>query len=255
MAGLKKKAKPAAEKLYRVTVAGEYLAAIQGRIETRTYKETATLNENHKEAGFLSVMKNHFLPPALKQKYPAFQGLHTHEIVDVVDLENPGEPMEDPTLMNLSQLVGFIKENDLPIEIALYGDTDALRQAVIEYHEDEAAFLATQANRLDIHGPTLEIKADIAKLNPSLGNIDPDTPYDPDNVPDTVRVTPNTPQSPADSFVTEEDGTQTPVDTFTQGNLNQSNYDDSKPETANPNPDAEKSSTEGKTKEDGLDGI
>lgn len=187
--------KPRAQKgpkVYVVTVAGQFydVGGLNNKVTLAEYSETRRLNERHREAGFLSVFKNHILPTALAKKHPGFNGIHTHHIVSVVDEQNPGRVTSDPDLMNLSELMTYIRYNELEIEINLYNDVDALREALKAYIEDPQSFLDAQDKRKELKGDALALISDLADLNEGEGVATLEDEeleeVDPDSLPDEV---------------------------------------------------------------------
>ncbi len=204
--------------IYEVTIEGEYFKGENQTSSLEPYKETIKLNEDHKEAGFLSVWKNLVAPRLMPAKYKGYGGLHTHHLVSVVDLDDPEALPNDPTLMNLDQLVAFINHNEMPVEISLYQDEDALRQAVVECIEDEESFLIGQDKRQSARGNQVGLTQGINDLNPELGvglesraNADK---IDAKNIPDLEEVEVPSDRAPrqreqTDEFTAEELGVRT----------------------------------------------
>lgn len=167
------KKQPAAKKskptVYEVTIAGEYYAEVRGGTELKPYQVTLKMNQEHKEAGFLSVFRNLVAPQTMRAQYSDYGGgLSTHRVISVIDVENPDGVLNDPTLMTLPQLLAFIGKNELPITVALYGDEDALKQAVVDCLTDEDSFVEAQAKRQDLRGASLELANQLSELNPGM---------------------------------------------------------------------------------------
>lgn len=188
-------AKKTKEKVYDVTIAGEYHAATEKGNELRPYEITVAMNQEHKDNGFLSVFKNLVAPRAMKQKYPDYNGsLHTHRLISAVDRDDPNGIPDDPSLMNMAQLFAFIEKNDLPVDADLYKDEDDLKQAVIECLQDEDGFEQAQNKRREVRGESVKLQKSLADLNPDLGvpgapqTKPSDEKIDPDKVPDKGDV-------------------------------------------------------------------
>ncbi len=157
------------QRIYDVTIEGEYF---KGENQTNTlapYKETVRLNEDHREAGFLYVWKNLLASKWMPSRYPGYGGLHTHYLVSAVDIEDPEAVPNDPNLMSLDQLIAFIEFHGLPVITDLYRDEDGLRQAVIECIEDEEAFRSAQERRRTSQGHSVQLTSSLNDLNPGLG--------------------------------------------------------------------------------------
>lgn len=157
-------------KIYRVTVVGEYFkTGSQSRDkELHPYREVVRMDEEHKRSGFLYVWKNLFAPQWMPPRYPGYEGLLTHNLESVVDESDPDAVPNDVRLMNLPQLIAFVQVNDLPVDIELYADEDALKQAVIDCLEDEESFVIGQEKRQTSRGHNVELKQSLADLNPGL---------------------------------------------------------------------------------------
>ncbi len=188
----KAKRKP---KIYRVTVVGEYFkTGSQSRDkELHPYREVLRMDEGHKQSGFLYVWKNLMAPQWMPPRYPGYEGLLTHHLESVVDENDPDAVPNDIRLMNLPQLVAFVQVNDLPVDIELYGDEDALKQAVIDCIEDEESFVIGQEKRQSSRGHSVELKQSLSELNPGLqggllAKASEAQDVDPDRVPDLDEV-------------------------------------------------------------------
>lgn len=158
-------AKVKKERIYKVTVEGEFFKSEHDKSQLHPYHEEMRMNTEHKEAGFLWVWKNILAPQTMPRKYPGFTGLHTHRLLSVVDEAEPDTIPNDPTLMSLDQLIAFIKHNELPVDIGLYPDEDALKQAVIDCLSDEETFVEGQGRRKEVRGNAVELASSLAALN------------------------------------------------------------------------------------------
>lgn len=212
--------KTAGANIYEVTVEGHFVCNKGTKVELEPYRETARCNDRHRDAGFLSVFKNHILPEVLPKKHPGYTGLYTHNLVSVVNLTNPNAAINDPDLMSLEELVGFVKSADLPLELGLYQDAADLRQAIKDYYEDPEAFLAVQENRMDLRRDDLELKAELADLNPRLP--EPElTLVDQPNIPQSLEIRNTNPeQTPGDTLTKDPaTGELVPTDEFDENKL------------------------------------
>lgn len=163
-------AKKAVKREYEITFEGDYFAAAKGGLELRPYNVTLTMNEEHRQAGFLSVFKNVAAPALMRKKYPDYaDALATHRVVAIKDLAQPDLVIDDPKLMTFAEVIAFVSKNALPVNLTLYKDEDELKQAVVECLEDEDAFVEAQSKRQEVKGPTAAMAASLASLNPELG--------------------------------------------------------------------------------------
>jgi hypothetical protein len=156
-------------RVYDVTFEGEYFKGENASNSLQPYRETVRLNDEHRVAGFTYVFKNFVAPRLMKTKYTGFGGLHTHHLVSAVDINDPDYVPNDPAIMNLDQLVAFVKHNELPIKIDIYESEDDLRQAVIDCLNDEESFVAAQNKRVQSRGDEIGLAQSINALNPNMG--------------------------------------------------------------------------------------
>ncbi len=188
MAKAKKK-----NRIYKVTVEGEYFKTEHQRGELHPYEETVRMDESHREAGFVWAWKNLMAPAWMPKKYPGYTNLHTHRLVSVVDEEDPDTIPNDPMLMSIDQLIAFIRHNELPVDIGLYPDEDALKQAVIDCIRDEEIFVEGQNRRKTVRGNAVELTNTLALLNEGVsmglaGKAQNAKDIDPDLIPSTDEV-------------------------------------------------------------------
>ncbi len=156
--------------LYEVRVSGTYYGNNGGMKVTESYDETFTMNEEAKKFGFLSAIRNFLLEERLKGKYKNYKRFRTHYITDVTNITSPGKPVMELALMNRAQVVKYIKQKDLPINIDLYPEISDLRQAVKSYHEGKETFLEYQEKRMKSKGTRLTLQRQLAELNADSGN-------------------------------------------------------------------------------------
>lgn len=162
-------AKQPKKKTYDVNISGEYFAAVKGGQELKPYNVTVRMNDDHKEAGFLSVFKNLVAPRMMRQQYPDYgDHLMTHRIISIKDTENPDAIPNEPQLMTLQQLMAFIQKNELPVDPGLYRDEDELKEAVIQCLEDEDVFEEAQAKRRELRGANVALANALDELNPGI---------------------------------------------------------------------------------------
>lgn len=149
----KKRAKASDDTVYEVEYAGMYYApdpARQGRL-LKPYRVKAKVDKATSDKhGFLSPFVNAIAPKMMPKAFQDYLGLHTHFVEGVKNLTHPGQEMEDPTIMGRAQLEEYVENENLPVEVELYQDVDALRQAVIDCEEDEESFKKQQSLRLRV---------------------------------------------------------------------------------------------------------
>lgn len=168
----KTRRKPKIANVYEVTLHGIYYkegGGSEGKAGFENYEITIKMNDKHKDAGFVSVFKNHVAGKLMPLHVKGYLGLYTHNLKSVKNLTNPDAVNNDPTIMSLQELAGYVEYHELPIELGLYREREDLMQAVLDCEEDEDAFLKNQESRLELRREGLELEADLADLNDGFG--------------------------------------------------------------------------------------
>lgn len=161
--------------VYHIVIQGQYHCTEQGRAITKPYSVTVKMTGKHVAAGALSLFKNDVAPTVMPARYPDYQGLYTHEIVGHTVPEAPELEGQNLVLLNRTELLAFIEDEDLPIQPELFAkDTDQLRQAVMDCLENEDAFLKAQA--MFAESGRNGFKSELADLNPEVADVILETP-------------------------------------------------------------------------------
>lgn len=163
--------------IYEVTCEGTYYADIDGKKAIKPYTVTAKFSDADKQLGFLSRFRHKILkaqddgqPSVMVKLYPDWRRFRTHVIVKAINLSENGKPVRELALMNRVQVVAFIDAKGLPIDTALYNSVSDLRQALVDFKENQKSFLKQQERRMKLHGATIKSDKSIEDLNPWLAD-------------------------------------------------------------------------------------
>lgn len=86
------------------------------------------------------------------KKYPDFKAVRTHVITDVKFLGNSEKQPKNIASMNAKQLAKYIAENDLGIDVNVYGkDLARLREVILLAEKDVEAFKVAYAADIEAH--------------------------------------------------------------------------------------------------------
>lgn len=134
-------------KIHMVRVRGTYSASggESGRHLELPYDEVFFVDDaSHQKFGAISIWKNDLGKEQLKEKDPRFISFRTFELVEATT--NGGHPT-DFELYNRNQLLAYIVQRNLPVQVNLYdiNDVGTLRTAVMECQNDQAGFLKQQS--------------------------------------------------------------------------------------------------------------
>lgn len=171
---------------YTITFAGVYFAkdpnsSVGSNIEKK-YKITVNMKHSHVNThGAKSVFKKHATALML-QKYPDFQSLSTYHIV-ASECDRPELLEKNLNVLSRDGLLSYIDNESLDINVHLYDDTDALRNAIVEYNADPDTYAKNQAALETRMGGTLKVRDEFLKMN---ADFDPDADEDLDDSELTV---------------------------------------------------------------------
>lgn len=156
---------------YRFTIGGFFFATDQGQNVQKPY-EVRGIEMSHKLAikdGALCVFKNDIAPEIMPLLFPGYIGLATHEIREQV-CTNPSRK-SSIKVMSHADMLRYIDEEEVPVELGLYQDADSLRQALLDWKEDPQGFVDRQAKTMEIKGPSMERRTEARTLNSKLLNL------------------------------------------------------------------------------------
>ncbi len=134
------------EKLYRVTVEGEYYTHSNGGRDRVRFEDIVMLTESIQEFGYLYACKT-FITDKYKEEHKEFRRLRTCKIKSAVLANNPTDPIEEIDLMSYTQLIDHATLNAPGIKTELYfshSQDDELRQAIKDYKQDPSSALKHQ---------------------------------------------------------------------------------------------------------------
>lgn len=120
--------------------------------------------------GVLSIiLKTRKLDERLRKKDPMFHRIRTHEITDVKG-SNPSIQMpSNPYLLNLPALRQFIETNHIPVNLKLFTTLSQLREALINYKEDPAAYKEFERRFKQRNSISASVSAAIDELEAEIG--------------------------------------------------------------------------------------
>jgi hypothetical protein len=164
MPSIRRKRAPHPDTVYKVTMEGTYFPKDHG--EEKPYRESFLIEERDVINSVKSMWKNHVATPEVMQtKYHDFGGLATFHIVECVNMDDPESPIDNVRMMNGARLQQYIQEENYPIMLGLYQDTDAIMQAVLDYEDDPEGFAINQEMMYKKRGNKMETRHRLQSLN------------------------------------------------------------------------------------------
>lgn len=159
---------------FLITVVGDYIARGDKYNSVKAYSVDVYLTEALVAKGALSVIKNHYLEKALKDKYPDYARYHTHSIAKTVALKEKMDPLNrrNISLLSYEQLLEYAKMHDITIIEDLYPTTEELRGAIERAKEDLSSFLDNQSKIYERRKESIEEKKLLKELNDDLAVAD-----------------------------------------------------------------------------------
>ena len=155
----------------RYSFAGQYYAKAGAKKELKNYELDVVFAESTPKA--LSIFRSAIMDPGsnirklMVQKYPDFARVRTHIITGEENLSDPGKAPKDVARMNKKQLAKYIADNELAIDIEVYGDNVAdVRQAIADCEENPEAFAVKHAKQKE----EFKTKKMLNDLNPVDGD-------------------------------------------------------------------------------------
>lgn len=147
---------------YKVTVEGQYFVSAGNKQKTLSqYKLDVNLPTMDRA---LSIIKGKILDLFLPKKYPDYSGYRTHQITNVVAFGNVAQAKAVLWQMNRPTILSYIKENELPVNDAIYDTLMELREAVELAETDPDRFLRFQASKEKDYKLTSQLR----ELNPDF---------------------------------------------------------------------------------------
>lgn len=134
---------------FQLQVIGKYISMNEHGTKTeKPYSEKFILPELTDDKGnpnaLLTVVK-YLLEPRLQRRHPDYQDFLTHTIIEVTDLDDPENLDLDVEYLSRKQILDQIRKKKWPIQVELFSDIAALRQAVKDYISNPTMFLQHQA--------------------------------------------------------------------------------------------------------------
>ena len=161
---------------YKFTIGGDYYIKEAGGKAIRNYEIEVNVpllpDPNASDTRYLTIIKKNLLNKIIKNRYPGAVSYRTHEIIDkvLIDENQSDKPRtsnftvpKPPSKMNKTELLSFIKMNNLPINLELYFTVDSMKKAIAKYNESPDAFLKKQEEEVS----ELEMKKLLTSLNPT----------------------------------------------------------------------------------------
>lgn len=174
--------------IYKVTIAGLYFAVNTGQGTQKPFSIDVNYDQQMVDTGVIGVFKRLLAADMMRPRYPDFIGLAEADVVDVVT--NDGSEINDLQLMTRQMIEAYIQDAELPIEVRLYDDTHALRQAVRDCVADQGKFVEQQQILVARKSGKLSIKSAALRLNSAATSFAPAATIDPEKQP---LVPPNAP--------------------------------------------------------------
>lgn len=154
--------------IYLITFSGTYY--VQNGADVKKFEPvTLRMNQAQVNEGPMSVFKNEFAPIVFPRQYPDFKLLHKWRIDTSV--REDGGPILDLNLMNRGEITSVISRENLPINVSLYKNVEALREALIRYVQDQTGFAQEQAFKEKTLNKTARVAASFMDLNKDLFEI------------------------------------------------------------------------------------
>lgn len=191
--------KEKANRLYKITFKGQYIAAGENGTRLKPYEIDCFLDDELVNKNPVSVFKNDLAPELMPKKYADYQDLATHEVG--ASVAKDGKPVTNLMLFNREDMVRHIGEEELPIEHELHQDAGALRTAINDFRKDPQAFLAQQEKLHGFRHERIARKSKALSLQEQFEASDEpeeedfeefedDEEEEEDNAPDTVTKAP-----------------------------------------------------------------
>jgi hypothetical protein len=154
--------------VYTITFGGVYLARGSGSTDSlieKPYKITAKMTHAHvNQHGAKSTFKRFIAPKLMPLKYPDYSSLSTYHIIES-SCDKPDLLAANVNVLSREGLISYIESEQLPVNVHLYDDTDALRQAIIQCNAEPEVYEKNQAALEAKQGPHLKVKDDVLRLN------------------------------------------------------------------------------------------
>ena len=155
--------------MYQVNVQGTYYTAadsMSGNI-IKEFNTSVNMPADMLDLA-MSHLRNTLLAPALTKLDPGYKRFRTFEIVNVINVDDPSEPITNPLFMSRPELLKFIDHKELDIEVHLFPSIEELRQAVVECRKDPESFAINQKHIKDNREQDILARAALAEANPDL---------------------------------------------------------------------------------------
>lgn len=154
------------------TFGGEYFCRQDKGLGSKAYELTVTFPDFLVNA--LSTFKKgvsetgHPIRNLMIKKYPDFTSVRTYNVINVVNNSNSKpKKSDDIATMNIEQLQVFIADNELEIDVVVYGnDVAKVREAIKLAQDDPAEFEKIYAEAVKDY----EYKKQLEELNKGNGD-------------------------------------------------------------------------------------
>jgi len=130
--------------IYLVTFRGQYLNGNTegGRSGFVNYETTVRMSEAMVDFNSQSIFAGVLAPTIMPQRYPDYRSLSTFEVVKTV--REDGAPITNIKQLNRAELESLVVREKLPINLAIFKDSEDLRQAILNCAKDKTKFLQQQ---------------------------------------------------------------------------------------------------------------
>lgn len=170
--------------IYRLRLVGLYFGASTDGTKYCPFDVTVRLDNTMTEDEMaIAVFKRLLAPTLMKRKYPDYLGLA--ECIIAESEREDGKPIDNIFLMTRRQLEAFIEDDDKldVIDVDLYEDDPALRQAVVDCRKDRESFIKMQEIATARRGGKISMKNAAMRLNEAWDEDAPAPTIDPAEQP------------------------------------------------------------------------
>lgn len=162
---------------YAVKIRGTYtVRAPEGKGKVQKFYELTFnmpyLIHPRTGASALGMIVGKLLNPKLKKIDPAAIHYRTHEVVSAEPLTPSTPPVNHLQFMDRARILQYIRDNDVPVNPAMYPDITELREVVIEHKLNPEGFAEREKKRSESRADAAELLA----MNPDIAGVDHGAP-------------------------------------------------------------------------------
>ncbi len=134
--------------------------SIKGRKILRPFHVKVKMKKQFLEARGLRGAFATYYKEFLKRHFPGMIDLHEFRMIEATEVD--GSKIHNPKAMSHQDLVAYIKEKRLPVNILLYDDQE-LRHQVVLYETDPKGQQKLQGQAERVHGGKLNLSREISE--------------------------------------------------------------------------------------------